>query len=103
MNNNKNKYFHMVILGEAFYFTLQRQRIQPHVLLHPPIGTVGLSEPEAREKFGDDQVKVYKSSFTAVTQHRQPCRMKLVCVGADADKKSQRMLAFFMLSETSSS
>lgn len=21
--------------------------------------------------------------YTAVTQHRQPCRMKLVCVGAD--------------------
>ena len=57
------------------------------VFSHPPIGTVGLTEPEAREKFGDDQVKVYKSAFTAmytaVTQHRQPCRMKLVCVGAD--------------------
>ncbi len=55
------------------------------VFSHPPIGTVGLSEPEAREKFGDEQVKVYTSSFTAmytaVTQHRQPCRMKLVCVG----------------------
>ncbi|CAO98375.1 glutathione-disulfide reductase [Erwinia tasmaniensis] len=57
------------------------------VFSHPPIGTVGLSEPEAREKFGDDQVKVYQSSFTAmytaVTQHRQPCRMKLVCMGND--------------------
>lgn len=32
-------------------------------------------------------VKVYKSAFTAmytaVTSHRQPCRMKLVCVGPD--------------------
>lgn len=57
------------------------------VFSHPPIGTVGLTEPQAREQFGDDQVKVYKSAFTAmytaVTQHRQPCRMKLVCVGAD--------------------
>ncbi|QZN95548.1 glutathione-disulfide reductase [Symbiopectobacterium purcellii] len=57
------------------------------VFSHPPIGTVGLTEPQAREKFGDDQVKVYTSSFTAmytaVTQHRQPCRMKLVCVGAE--------------------
>ncbi|CCG88993.1 glutathione-disulfide reductase [Erwinia piriflorinigrans] len=57
------------------------------VFSHPPIGTVGLNEPEAREKFGDDQVKVYQSSFTAmytaVTQHRQPCRMKLVCVGKE--------------------
>ncbi|WLS79175.1 glutathione-disulfide reductase [Erwinia pyri] len=57
------------------------------VFSHPPIGTVGLTEPEAREKYGDDAVKVYKSAFTAmytaVTQHRQPCRMKLVCVGKD--------------------
>ncbi|MEN1367753.1 hypothetical protein, partial [Pseudomonas aeruginosa] len=38
-------------------------------------------------QYGDDQVKVYKSSFTAmyiaVTTHRQPCRMKLVCVGSE--------------------
>ncbi len=57
------------------------------VFSHPPIGTVGLSEPDAREKFGDEQVKVYTSSFTAmytaVTQYRQPCRMKLVCVGKE--------------------
>lgn len=57
------------------------------VFSHPPIGTVGLTEPQAREQYGDSQVKVYKSSFTAmytaVTQHRQPCRMKLVCVGEE--------------------
>lgn len=57
------------------------------VFSHPPIGTVGLTEPQAREQYGDDQVKVYKSAFTAmytaVTSHRQPCRMKLVCVGPD--------------------
>ena len=55
------------------------------VFSHPPIGTVGLSEPQAIEKYGEKNVKVYKSSFTAmytaVTEHRQPCRMKLVCVG----------------------
>ena len=57
------------------------------VFSHPPIGTVGLTEPQAREQYGDDQVKVYKSAFTAmytaVTSHRQPCRMKLVCVGSE--------------------
>ncbi|WP_130832511.1 glutathione-disulfide reductase [[Erwinia] mediterraneensis] len=57
------------------------------VFSHPPIGTVGLTEPQAREQFGDEQVKIYTSSFTAmytaVTQRRQPCRMKLVCVGAE--------------------
>lgn len=55
------------------------------IFSHPPIGTVGLTEPQAIEQYGAENVKVYKSSFTAmytaVTQHRQPCRMKLVCVG----------------------
>jgi len=57
------------------------------VFSHPPIGTVGLTEPQARERFGAGEVKVYESSFTsmftAVTQHRQPCRMKLVCAGRE--------------------
>ncbi|WP_426446418.1 glutathione-disulfide reductase [Siccibacter colletis] len=57
------------------------------VFSHPPIGTVGLTEPQAREQYGDDNVKIYRSSFTAmytaVTSHRQPCRMKLVCVGKE--------------------
>ncbi len=66
---------------------LDYSNIPTVVFSHPPIGTVGLTEPQAREQYGDDQVKVYKSSFTAmytaVTTHRQPCRMKLVCVGPE--------------------
>ncbi|WED21883.1 glutathione-disulfide reductase [Vibrio sp. JC009] len=57
------------------------------VFSHPPIGTIGLTEPEAIEKYGEENVKVYTSGFTAmytaVTQHRQPCKMKLVCAGDD--------------------
>jgi glutathione reductase (NADPH) len=57
------------------------------VFSHPPIGTMGLSEPDAKAQYGDDQVKVYTSSFTsmytAVTAHRQACKMKLVCAGPD--------------------
>ena len=57
------------------------------VFSHPPIGTMGLTEPQAVEQFGEQQVKVYTSSFTsmytAVTAHRQPCKMKLVCAGED--------------------
>lgn len=57
------------------------------VFSHPPIGTVGLTEPQAIEQYGAENVKVYKSTFTsmytAVTQHRQPCRMKLVCIGSE--------------------
>lgn len=66
---------------------LDYSNIATVVFSHPPIGTIGLTEPEAIEKFGADNVKVYKSSFTAmysaVTQHRQPCRMKLVCAGKE--------------------
>ncbi|MCG3726874.1 glutathione-disulfide reductase [Vibrio cincinnatiensis] len=57
------------------------------VFSHPPIGTIGLSEPDAIAKYGAEQVKVYTSSFTAmytaVTSHRQPCKMKLVCAGPE--------------------
>lgn len=66
---------------------LDYRNIPTVVFSHPPIGTVGLTEPEARAKFGDEAVKVYQSAFTAmytaVTQHRQPARMKLVCVGPE--------------------
>ncbi|MGB0834512.1 MAG: glutathione-disulfide reductase [Psychrobium sp.] len=57
------------------------------VFSHPPIGTIGLSEADAIAKYGAENVKVYNSQFTAmysaVTQHRQPTRMKLVCAGDD--------------------
>ncbi|WP_036822035.1 glutathione-disulfide reductase [Photobacterium sanctipauli] len=57
------------------------------VFSHPPIGTIGLTEPEAIAEYGEENVKVYKSGFTAmysaVTSHRQPCKMKLVCAGPD--------------------
>ncbi|MDN5450246.1 MAG: glutathione-disulfide reductase [Enterobacterales bacterium] len=66
---------------------LDYSNIPTVVFSHPPIGTVGLTEDQAKEQHGEDNVKVYKSSFTAmytaVTQHRQPCRMKLVCAGKD--------------------
>ena len=56
------------------------------VFSHPAIGTIGLTEAEAREQY-QDNVKVYTSSFsamfTAVTRHRQPTKMKLVCVGEE--------------------
>ncbi|CAM3621237.1 glutathione-disulfide reductase [Parendozoicomonas haliclonae] len=57
------------------------------VFSHPPIGTIGLTEDQAKEEYGHDCVKVYNSSFaamyTAVTAHRQQTRMKLICVGKD--------------------
>ena len=55
------------------------------VFSHPPIGTVGLTEDEARSRF--DDVKVYTTRFTAMyhalTEHRPKTAMKLVCAGAN--------------------
>lgn len=58
------------------------------VFSHPTIGSVGLSEPEAREKYGD-KVKVYTTSFKAMSfamldeAHKQPTAYKLVVVGEE--------------------
>ena len=57
------------------------------VFSHPPIGTIGLTEQEAISQYGEENVKIYQSGFTAmytaVTKHRQPCKMKLVCAGPE--------------------
>ena len=54
------------------------------VFSHPAIGSVGLSEALARERFGD-AVRVYESRFRAlyygVLDDKQESHMKLVCVG----------------------
>ena len=53
----------------------------------PPIGTVGLTEPAARERYGHEAVKVFQSSFVplynAVTEAKPRTEMKLVTVGAE--------------------
>jgi glutathione reductase (NADPH) len=65
---------------------LDYENIATVVFSHPPVGTVGLTEEEAREKHGD-AVKVYQTSFTAmynaISDHAVPTAMKLVCLGED--------------------
>jgi len=57
------------------------------VFSHPAIGTVGLTEDQAIKEYGQDNIKIYKSSFasmySAVTNHRQESRFKLITAGAD--------------------
>lgn len=64
---------------------LNYDNIATVVFSHPPIGTVGLTEAEAAEHYGQDNIKVYNSQFTALyqamTRYRTPTRMKLVCAG----------------------
>ncbi|MFQ6372111.1 glutathione-disulfide reductase [Shewanella sp. YIC-542] len=75
------------LFGNLPQAKMDYQNIPTVVFSHPPIGTMGLTEAEAKTRFGEDNVKVYSSGFTAmytaVTTHRQPCKMKLVCVGAE--------------------
>jgi glutathione reductase (NADPH) len=56
------------------------------VFTHPPIGTVGATEAEARAQFGD-AVKSYIAEFTpmyhALTTRKVHTDMKLVCVGPE--------------------
>ena len=55
------------------------------VFSHPVIGAVGLTEEKAITKYGSENIKVYKSSFTpmytALGDNRQPSTMKLVTLG----------------------
>jgi glutathione reductase (NADPH) len=64
---------------------LEYDNIPTVMFSHPPIGTVGLTEEEARQQHGD-AVKVYQTRFTAMANaftERQPATaMKLVVVGA---------------------
>ena len=66
---------------------LDYENIPTVIFGRPTIGTVGLSEPAARARFGHDAVKVYRSNFVplyhAVTQARPRTEMKLVTAGPE--------------------
>ena len=65
---------------------LSYENIPTVVFSHPPVATVGLSEPEARRIHGDD-VRIYESRFTpmlnALTPEKPKTAMKLVTAGAE--------------------
>jgi glutathione reductase (NADPH) len=56
------------------------------IFSHPPIGTVGLSEDAAQDRYGSD-VKIYRSRFVgmfnAITEARPRTAMKLVVAGRE--------------------
>lgn len=66
---------------------LDYSNIPTVVFSHPPIGTIGMTEAEAIESYGVDNVKIYKSRFTpmfsALTSHKQSMSMKLVTAGEE--------------------
>jgi glutathione reductase (NADPH) len=62
------------------------ENIPTVIFTHPPTGTVGLTEAQAREQYGD-AVKVYTSRFIALdyalSADKRRTLMKLVCVGPE--------------------
>ncbi len=64
---------------------LDYENIPSVVFSHPPLGSCGLSEHDARQRHGD-AVRVYESEFVplynAMTTHKPKARVKLVTAGA---------------------
>ena len=66
---------------------LDYENIPTVIFGHPPIGTVGLTEPAARARYGNDDIEVFRSSFVplyhAVTGAKPRTEMKLVTLGPE--------------------
>lgn len=75
------------LFNDQPYIKMDFDLIPTVVFSHPTIGTLGLTESEACSRYGEKNIKVYTSNFTAmytaITSHRQPSKMKLVCAGKD--------------------
>ncbi|KAL2809342.1 hypothetical protein BJX63DRAFT_365373 [Aspergillus granulosus] len=78
--------------GEQFKTAkLSYDNIPTVVFSHPEVGTVGLTEPEARARFGDENVKVYHTRFGAMyydvfpaeEKKKNPTEFKLVVAGPE--------------------
>ncbi|KAJ5769706.1 hypothetical protein N7520_004265 [Penicillium odoratum] len=68
---------------------LSYENIPTVVFAHPEIGSIGLTEPIARQKYGNSQIKIYHTKFTAMfydmwtedEKTKFPTEMKLICTG----------------------
>ncbi|MEL7537128.1 MAG: glutathione-disulfide reductase [Pseudomonadota bacterium] len=78
-------------LSDRLYGGMEGRYLEYHtiptvVFSHPPMGTVGLTEQEARAHFGDG-ITVYRSRFNpmlyALSEHKEPCTMKLITAGSE--------------------
>ncbi|KAH7394426.1 glutathione reductase [Pyrenochaeta sp. MPI-SDFR-AT-0127] len=72
---------------------LEYENIPTVVFSHPEVGTIGLTEPQAAEKYGRENLKVYKTKFSAMyfdvfspeEKAKHPTQYKIICAG-DTEK-----------------
>ncbi|KAK5997169.1 Glutathione reductase [Cladobotryum mycophilum] len=68
---------------------LSYDNIPSVVFSHPEVGSIGITEPQAIEKYGKDNIKIYKSSFTAMyyammePEQKGPTNYKLIVAGPE--------------------
>jgi glutathione reductase (NADPH) len=68
---------------------LSYDNIPSVVFSHPEVGSIGLTEPQAIEKYGKENLKIYKTSFTAMyyammdPEQKGPTNYKLITQGPD--------------------
>lgn len=68
---------------------LEYSGIPSVVFAHPEVGSIGLTEPEAVEKYGRENLKIYKTNFTAMyyamvdPEQKGPSNYKLICAGPE--------------------
>jgi len=66
---------------------LDYDNIATVIFSHPPIGTVGLTEEQAKKKYGEKNLKIYNSKYTNMyfsvlqTPTKEKTAMKLICEG----------------------
>ncbi|KAJ5211017.1 Glutathione reductase eukaryote/bacterial [Penicillium cf. griseofulvum] len=75
---------------ELKHAKISYENIPTVVFSHPEIGCIGLTEPEARQHYGEDKIKIYHTKFTAMfydvglspeEKAKNPTEMKLICAG----------------------
>ncbi|RYO79187.1 hypothetical protein DL762_008298 [Monosporascus cannonballus] len=89
--------------GEAFREArLDYANIPSVVFGHPEAGSIGLTEPQAVERYGRENLKVYSTSFVALhyammdPEDKGPTRYKVICAGPE-----ERVVGMHILGEDS--
>jgi glutathione reductase (NADPH) len=79
------------IFGDIANAKVSYENVPTVVFSHPPIGTIGMTEKETSAKYGNENVKVYTSSFSNLfygvfqvdPSEKPKTKMKVICVGEE--------------------